>query len=278
MGISVISFSENTVKKVATGVYYQNISKHRIKNRDMSYIITTRKTGETGPSISQIKNEGRIMFQDDPENEYISADEAIDIYVLCSDGSKEDNTGYLILSGNTPGLGNVLSTTKSGIVITEFKDDFAAQGKAFQIQRIFTLTNAQTLYLVLDTTALVESGKRLIILPLTMQTSVGSVFVDTYPITSYTGGSEIKFARINSTIENYAESVFKSGITPTGTPGDELRQYIVGTESTNQSSGGGPSQADIPKRFPAGSIITTKLVNQESSTVTLSFGIVIYEI
>jgi len=75
-----------------------------------------------------------------------------------------------------------------------------------------------------------------------MQTAGGSVFVDTYPITSYTGGNEIKFSRVNSTIENYAESVFKTGITPSGTPKpDETREYIVGVDRTNQSAGGGYS-------------------------------------
>lgn len=175
-------------------------------------------------------------------------------------------------------LRQILSFTKKAFVTTTFADDYVAQGKAFQIQRRITLTSQQTLYLVLDTTALIASNKKLVIPPLTMQTAGGSVFVDTYPITSYTGGNEIKFARVNSTIENYAESIFKTGITPSGTPKpDETREYIVGVDRTNQSAGGGAVQPDLPKRFPSGSLITAKLVNQEEAVTVLDFGLVIYE-
>ena len=97
MSISVVSFAENTVKKIATNVTAGKVNKHRMKGREMQYISTFRATGETAPSIVQIKNEGYVMFQDHPEQEDIQDESPIDVYVLCSDGSKEDNTGYLVV-------------------------------------------------------------------------------------------------------------------------------------------------------------------------------------
>ena len=96
MGISVISFSENTVKKIATNVTTGKVNKHRTKGRNMQYIATYRATGQTAPSAAQMKNEGYVMFQDHPEQEEISESSPIDVYVLCSDGSKIDNIGTLV--------------------------------------------------------------------------------------------------------------------------------------------------------------------------------------
>ena len=276
---AVMRVKEGRVECIARNVLSVVIYKSKKNKDNMKFLLTYRATGETKPVYNTIKSEGIQIFNTDDCYTLTSEDE-IDVYLSCTDGTGSATSwGEVIIFSNLPDLGQVLSNSKKGLISTTFADDYAAQGKAFQIQRRITLTNAQTLYLVLDTTALVSSGKSLIILPLIMSTNAGSVFVDTYPITSYTGGSEIKFARLNATIENYAKSVFKTGITPSGTPApDETRQYIVGALSTNQNAGGGAIQPDLPKRFSAGNIITAKLVNQETSTVYLDFGLVIYEV
>ena len=275
---AVMRVKEGRVECIARDVLSVVIYKSKKNKDNMKFLLTYRATGESKPVYTTMKSEGiQILNTDDCYT--LTSEYEIDVYLSCTDGTGSATSwGEIIVYSNLPDLGQILSNSRHGIRATTFADDYAAQGKAFQIQRRITLTTQQTLYLVLDTTALVASGKCLIILPLIMSTNAGSVFVDTYPIESYTGGSEIKFARLNSTIENYAESVFKTGITPTGTPGDELRQYIVGALSTNQNAGGGAIQPDLPKRFPAGSIITAKLVNQETDTVYLDFGLVVYEV
>lgn len=178
--------------------------------------------------------------------------------------------------GNTV-INRVLSNSKKGIVTTTFADDYDARGWGFQLQRRITITNGATVYFVLDTTACIDNSG-IILLPLVMQTGGGMVFVDTYKIDSYTGGSVLPLVNLNGTSTNTAKSIVKTGVTPTGTPGADLREYIVGVQSTNQDAGGGAITPDLPKRFPAGSIITAKIVNQETATVYVSFGLIFYEV
>lgn len=180
-------------------------------------------------------------------------------------------------TGNGNIINNVLTDTKDGIVTSTYEKDYAYQGKAFQIQRRFAIASSATSYFVLDTTPLVIAEKRVSILPLIMSTGEGLAYVDTYAITSYTGGTPVPFARVNSDIANYAESIFKTGVTPTGSPGDDLRQYIVGSKSTNQNAGGGVSSQDIAKQFPAGVKIVGKVENKETSETVLELGLIIYE-
>jgi hypothetical protein len=181
--------------------------------------------------------------------------------------------------GNEPGIGQLLSYSKDGIVITTYADDNIVKGNCFQIQRVITITNEAPIYIVLDTTALVAAGKILFILPLQMHTAGGNCKVETYPIDSYSEGSEIKFSRVNATVENYALSKVYRGVTPVGdVPDDEYREYSVGTYSTNQASGGGSEMPDIAKQFPAGRLITAKLSTKETEDVELSFGLIIFEL
>jgi len=86
------TIKEETVVLVASNITTGNINKHRYKGRDMTYLATIRPTGDTAPTLAQIKDEGFIMFQDDPEQESISASSAIDVYVYCNnaDGDTTD--------------------------------------------------------------------------------------------------------------------------------------------------------------------------------------------
>lgn len=89
---TVWPIKENTVYKVATNVTTGNINKHRYEGRDKEYLATYRTTGESAPSATDVKWEGKRLFIDHPEQETISNSVAIDIYVLCN---KEDGkSGY----------------------------------------------------------------------------------------------------------------------------------------------------------------------------------------
>lgn len=179
--------------------------------------------------------------------------------------------------GDTSIISRILTFSKTGIVTASYSEDSVSKGYGFQIQKRITLTTEQTYYLVLDSTALIALKKRLFILPLLMLTGGGMVFVDTYAIEGYTGGTEVTPLKINGNSDLTPDCIFKKGITPTGDPLTDTREYIVGTLSTNQASGGGSIPPDIAKQFPAGSIIVVKLMNQEAATVYLDFGLIFFE-
>jgi len=88
---TVYTFKEKTVKLVATNVTTGNINKHRLYGRNKTYLATTRPTGNAAPSVSQILNEGYIMFKDHPEQEEIKNDESIDVYVYCNRENDSDS-------------------------------------------------------------------------------------------------------------------------------------------------------------------------------------------
>lgn len=178
--------------------------------------------------------------------------------------------------GNKPGISHILSNNKSGIIATSYKDDAVSRGQAFEIKKRITLTTGQIYYLVIDSSALVSANKGFFIDPLVMSTGGGMVFVDTFAIDGYTGGEIVTPLKLNTTKAQTAECVFKKGVT-IGNIISDPREYIVGTKSTNQSSGGGGLTIDVSKQFTSGAKIAAKLHNQETETVYLNFGIVFYE-
>jgi len=110
-----------------------------------------------------------------------------------------------------------------------------------------------------------------------MSTGGGMVFVDTYAQEGYTSGDAIVPLKLNTTKLQESECIFKKGVTPTGAVLSDTREYIVGTLSTNQSSGGGGIGIDVSKQFSAGTKVFAKLVNQENANTYLNFGMVFFE-
>jgi len=179
--------------------------------------------------------------------------------------------------GNNPGLGMVLTNNKSGIITASYADDAVSRGTGFQVQKRITLTTQQTYYVVLDSTALVAANKGLFIQPLIMSTGGGMVFVDTYAQEGYTGGDTIVPLKLNTTAVQTPVCVVKKGVTPTGAVLSDTREYIIGVSSTNQDAGGGQSVIDVSKQFTPGVKIFAKFVNQETATVYVDFGLIIFE-
>jgi hypothetical protein len=168
-------------------------------------------------------------------------------------------------------------TTKSedAILTGNYYDDGIERGTAFQIHRRFTVGASATVKFVLDLTA-VDSAKTVRTLPLRMNVNEGQVYVDTYKISSYTGGTEIPSINRNEQSGNTAGAVFKQGITSSGTAGDDLRQYIVGTASGFLYPGGGENTGDNPKTWNH-SIICFEVDNQENSAVDFELNLNWYE-
>jgi hypothetical protein len=165
--------------------------------------------------------------------------------------------------------------SEDAILTGNYAEDGIERGVAFQIHRRFTIGASATVKYVFDLTD-VDILKTVRTLPLGMRTSEGQVYVDTYKIDSYTGGTVVPSTNRNERIDNTAGAVFKSGITSTDTAGDELRQYIVGALSTNQFSGGGSGGGGNPKTWNH-SIICFEVANQENAAVDFELNINWYE-
>lgn len=90
------TFKENIVHKIATAVITGTIRRHPTRARSVAFLGTYRDTGEAAPTVDQIKTEGVLMFQDDPEVEEISLTESSDIYILCNfENESDDDIGRL---------------------------------------------------------------------------------------------------------------------------------------------------------------------------------------
>jgi len=162
---------------------------------------------------------------------------------------------------------DITAASKAGLVATTFADDAIERGYAFQVHRRVTVPTAGK-KVVFDFSAVT---KQIRTLPLRMRTNEGQVFVDTYAISSYTGGAAIPAALRNTTIASVSETVIKDGITSSDVAGDDVREYIIGTRSAIFNPGGGGADDDNPKKL-APAIIVLDIDNQESSDVVLEIN------
>ena len=110
-----------------------------------------------------------------------------------------------------------------------------------------------------------------------MSTNLGNVFVDTYNADSSTGGTLLTANNMNGLSAVTPLTTVKTGVSPTGTI-TALREYSVGTIKTVQSGGGGSAPQAFPKVLNNLKPLYLKLVNQETSTVTVDLGFVWFEI
>lgn len=90
------TFKENIVHKIATAVITGTIKRHPTRARGVAFLGTYRATGGAAPSVDEIKKEGLLMFQNNPEEEIISLQESSDIYILCNlENESESDIGRL---------------------------------------------------------------------------------------------------------------------------------------------------------------------------------------
>jgi len=167
-----------------------------------------------------------------------------------------------------------LSFSGDGWVVTPYADDYISRGCAFQVHRILEVP-AGGLKIAIDFSSVTD--KVLFTMPLYFATNEGQVYVRTYKVVSYTGGTIIPVINRNGLSGNVAQGVFSSGITTADTPGDDLREYIVGALSTNKLPGGGTGGGSYPKVFSNG-IIVFDIINKESSAVDLEIDLNWYEV
>ena len=173
------------------------------------------------------------------------------------------------------GLVNQATTSGNGVVTSSYAEDGIERGESFQVHRRFSITGNGTVKFALDFTS-VDATKEMRTLPIKCRTSQGQVFIDTYAIDSYTGGTSIPIAKRNRTSIIESQAVFTTGITSFDVAGDELRQYIIGAPSGFLQPGGGSGGGENPKKWNH-SIICFEVSNQESSTVILEMNLNWYE-
>lgn len=167
------------------------------------------------------------------------------------------------------------SFSKDAVLATTYEDDYITRGMGFQIKKRIILTAQQTLYIEFDIT---QHSGTVYSLPLEVSTAGGLVLMDTYGADSSTGGIILATPlNLNGLSTNTADSTIKTGVTVSGTT-INVREYVVGTLSTNQSSGGGQAQEHVPKILNNTKPIYIKLVNQETDPVTINLGIIWYEL
>lgn len=142
-----------------------------------------------------------------------------------------------------------------------------ANGKGFQIQSRISIPASTMIYLSVDYSAC--PGK-IYSRPITIHPDAGYLYVDTYGVDSITGGSTVTPLNL-TTSANASASVCKSGVTPTGGPYKQ-RQYICGTKSTNQSSGGGALGDSIDKELSKAKILVIKLQNMTTDPMVIDYG------
>ena len=144
-----------------------------------------------------------------------------------------------------------------------------AEGKGHQVQKVFTIANATTQYFAYDFTGCTKVYAR----PLIIKPNQGLLKISTYAADDYTGGSAITpVTLVENTVASKA--VVKSGVT-VGNGTYNVREYLAGTKSTNQSSGSGGTVGDaIPKEIPVEKPFFVKVENTGTDSIDYEFGIV----
>ncbi len=170
----------------------------------------------------------------------------------------------LVGSSDDGTLNGIRSYTNDAIVVSTQAEDYILKGRAFEIHRRFEI-DSTTVKFLLDTSAVTSDF--ILTMPLVGVCSADQVYLDSYKITSYTDGTAIPSINPNTFSTNTAETVFYQGITSTDVAGDDLREYIFGTQAQGNVSGGGAGSGTHVKVFTPGDLVCLEVV----STSTLDF-------
>lgn len=166
------------------------------------------------------------------------------------------------------------SFSKDGFVTTDYAQDSIVRGYGFQFKKRITLTALQTIYLEFDIT---KHAGAVFSLPINAHTGGGLVFLDTYLADSSTGGSTVTPLKLNGLSANVAKTTIKTGVSVSGIP-INVREYLFGTASTNQSSGGGAANLDQPKILDNTKPLYFKIENKENAVTYLDMEFVWFEL
>lgn len=169
------------------------------------------------------------------------------------------------------------SSSKDAVLTTSYADDYIVRGQGFHVKKRVAIGANATLYF--EVAFNLAAPKVVFSLPIKMNIVRGYAFIDTFQADSSTGYvTSASPLNMNELSTNSSLVTFKTGTTaPAGTV-SHLREYVVGTDSTNQSGGGGTGGADSPKILDISRPRYVKIVNQEDVATILDFESVWYEL
>lgn len=171
------------------------------------------------------------------------------------------------------------SSSGDAALTTTYTDDYIIRGRGLNIQRRFaSIAAAATYKLVFDFSA-ISATKMIFMLPLAFSATGGPVYIKTYKLTTYTGGTAIPLINLNNFSEYTALTVFKHGIASTDVAGDDLREYELGaTGNPQQVNRAGSATGASPVIFKGGQKLCIEIVNNYSAAINLTLGAVLYEL
>lgn len=169
------------------------------------------------------------------------------------------------------------SFTKNAHLATDQRTNSVFKGVKFLIQKNFSIAASGSLYILIDYTTYLGDGKQIVIEPATFSSSYGPVIVNIYRGTDYTGGTPIPAYNVNTLIGTKSQTTFTQGATGTA-KGTVTQEFLVGSGSTNQSSGGGAAtSAGLIVRGNDGKTLI-EILNESGETATVNFLQEFYEI
>lgn len=135
---------------------------------------------------------------------------------------------------------DVLSSSGTGIVTTNYFDDYIVKGNSFSNETVRTVT-AGTEYFVLDPTNC--TCNQIFKLPIIISMPTGTATVALYEGTDYSGTESLNLVNRNRNSSNVAKTTLKAGGTGTEL-GTEILKAIFGTDTSfffNAGGGAGSS-------------------------------------
>lgn len=151
---------------------------------------------------------------------------------------EKDGVNERALVSVDPQISSTLTLSKDGIVIAPYASDAVLRKQAYSIRQVFTILTGATKTLIFDPTTL---GNDVILEPFRVSSTVGTVKMNLIAdVKIDSGDSELPVVNRYGLLDF---PIHKMGCFDTFTNLDRGSQppseYIVGSKSTNQSSGGG---------------------------------------
>jgi hypothetical protein len=173
------------------------------------------------------------------------------------------------------------SYSGDALLTTSYGDDTTARGKAFLLEKSFTIASAGTLHLLFDYTTFTPSSGELgivYVLPPNIATTAGPVDLFLYRGTDYTGGTPIPFINPNTlAAKTVSETTVTSG--PTGSvKGNLSLTYLVGGQSQGNQSASGSSTGTSFFILNNTKKSLVEIVNRSGQEITFHYGQILFEL
>lgn len=169
------------------------------------------------------------------------------------------------------------SFSGDAILAANYTDDSISRGFGYQCRRVTTISNVGTYKFVFDLSA-VSYNKGVFVLPLHLAATGGPALVKVYSITSYSGGTVYPSCYLNNVHRIAPQAVIKHGITSSDTAGDDLKEYIIGSDGTPATARSGGAAGAVPTVFPPGPVICMEVDNNYSGDIQFAADIVWFEV